>query len=96
MTFREELLTDSNYKIMDNVVWERVADEMIVFNLNSGRYYRFNHSGLQVWQGLIDALSRQKIILKLQKEFGSDKNIERDVDKFLDELLKEMLINHNE
>ena len=89
-------MNDIRYKIAENVVWERVSDEMIVFKLDAGRYYRFNHSGLQVWQGIIDNLSRQKIIQKMQREFGLDKNIEQDVDKFTAELIKEKLIYLNE
>lgn len=86
-------MSKPKYKISDSVIWEKVSDEMIVFKLNGGQYYRFNNTGMIVWEGIVDQLPDQAIVKKIEAEFGGKpENISRDVSTFLDELKAEGLI----
>ncbi|MBC8276735.1 MAG: PqqD family protein [FCB group bacterium] len=86
----------ANYKISDSVIWEKVADEMIVFKLSGGQYYRFNNTGLIVWEGLVDQLPDEAMVKRIESEFGGKpENIRRDVTTFINELLSEDLIRSN-
>lgn len=86
-----------NYSISGNILWEEVSDELVLFKLEAGQYYRFNNTGLIVWKNIVDGVSLTAIIGKLQKEYGIPaETAEKDVNKFIEELLKENLINANE
>jgi len=89
-------LNKPQYKVSDDVIWEKVSDEMIVFKLNGGQYYRFNNTGLIVWEGIVDQLPDQAIAKRIESEFGGKpENIHRDVTTFINELLNEYLIRSN-
>ena len=83
--------------ISENVIWEELSGELIVFKLDNGQYYRFNNTGLIVWKGIADSLTKDAIIEKMASTFTIDSaQSAKDIKVFLAELEKEKLITDNE
>ena len=83
--------------ISENVIWEELSGELIVFKLDNGQYYRFNNTGLIVWKGIADSLTKDAIIEKMASTFTIDSaQSAKDIKVFLAELKKEKLITDNE
>lgn len=83
--------------ISENVIWEELSGELIVFKLDNGQYYRFNNSGLIVWKGIADSLTKEAIVEKMASAYSiNNTQVAKDVEIFLAELKKEKLIADNE
>jgi Coenzyme PQQ synthesis protein D (PqqD) len=73
--------------------WKTVDDEVVALDLATGTYFSANPSGSRLWERLSEGCDRADLILALVTEYEiSEKQAERDVDGFLDELRRNALL----
>lgn len=78
-------------------VWKEVGDQVVVLHVDSGHYYSLNHSGSQIWKGLMDGLSPEQIAENLCSIFDVDKSTaKKDTEEMIHYLLaKKAIINNH-
>ena len=74
------------------VIREFFDDEAVIVNLELGIYYSLDSIGAIVWGLIEQGASNTQIVEKLSQMFKLSTNIEKDVEEFIDLLLKEELI----
>lgn len=75
------------------VIHEQFDDEIVIANLESGRYYSTDQTGASIWALAIAGNSSEEIAVRMRAEFAGDPGeIERNVRDFLDELREESLV----
>jgi hypothetical protein len=75
-------------------VRSRVLDgEAVLLHLRTGTYFGANEVGSRIWQLVVEGSTRAGLIERIAQEFDVDRDtLERDVDLFLEELLRAGLI----
>lgn len=75
------------------VIHEEFDDEVVIANLDSGRYYSVDLIGAAIWRLVIAGITREEIFARIRTEFTGDAiEIERGTGNFLDELVDESLL----
>lgn len=74
------------------VIREFFDDEAVIVNLELGIYYSLDSIGAIVWGLIEQGASNTQIVEKLSQMFKLSTNIEKDIEEFIDLLLKEELI----
>ena len=87
---------DLNTRIIrsDNPVSAPVDDELVMADVDAGKYYAFNDIATAIWNGIEKEITVQDLCLKLQE--GYDVQAERceaDVLHFVNELHTKGLVN---
>lgn len=84
----------TTYKINGpGVVHETIDGEVVVVNLEKGNYYSLLKVAADVWNKIEKGISKQEIIAELSQQYNNiDEEIQKSVDKFLEELHREQLI----
>ena len=83
---------EKQFFISDGCVSERLKDELIILNIETGIYHQLNSIGIIVWNEIEKHNpSRLELIDRLKEKFPED-HIEDDITKFLDDLLERKLI----
>ena len=76
-----------------DIVYETFGKEVIVLNLSSGHYYSLENSAAELWQMLEKNLGVKNIVSQVSSKYkGFTGNIEDAVNGFIEELLKENII----
>lgn len=74
------------------VIREFFDDEAVIVNLELGIYYSLDSIGAIVWGLIEQGASNTQIVEKLSQMFKLSTNIEKDIEEFIDLLLKEELV----
>lgn len=75
------------------VVSNEIDGEVIMVNIDMGKYYGLDEIGTIIWAMLENPVKIESIIEKLAEEYSGERDkIERDVLKFLEKLEKERII----
>jgi hypothetical protein len=86
---------DTNGRISINiprVVHETIDGETVILNLDNGNYYSLVGTGAHIWDYVEKGATVNDIIERLYCDYEAGKeDIEREVNKFLSELMKEDL-----
>ncbi len=76
-----------------NIVHEDFGDEMVIVNLDTGKYYSFNPVGAAIWASLVSGNMIKNIVEATHKLYAGDQElIAQEVIQFLHQLQKEGLI----
>lgn len=79
-----------------NIVFEVFDGEVVIVNLDSGKYYSIKNIGAYVWNGLIAYNSPQQITKALQENYhNGSPDIQSDIDQFLKQLIEEGLLKES-
>lgn len=71
----------------DQVVWQKLRDEVVALSLGRSEYVSVNHSGIELWELLAHGASVQQLAARLRERWGIDaEQAQRDVRAFLSEL----------
>jgi len=74
-------------------VWKEVGDQVVVLHIETGHYYSLNHSGSQIWKGLMEGLSPDQIAVNLCSIFNVDKpTAKKDTEEMIHSLLAKKAI----
>ena len=76
-----------------SVIHETMGDEVVVINLDSGRYYSLEGAGAALWEALVAGASREAIADAIAARYAGERaEIDRAVTAVADELEAEGLI----
>lgn len=76
------------------VVHEPFEDEVVVVNLDTGRYYCLQRAGVAVWLGLVKGWSTGEIVTELEAKYrATEGEIDRAVGVLLADLEREQLVS---
>ena len=82
------------YKIREEILWKVVDGEAVVVNPESDNFFYFNKTGTAIWELLAENYGVEEILEKLSKKYKtSQKKIQKDFEKFVEDLRKKELIN---
>lgn len=82
------------YKIKEGLVWDEVEEKIVVLDSKNGKYFSLNKSAGEIWSYLKKGLDERDMVSKVLKKYESSqrKDIETDIKKLLETLLKEGLL----
>lgn len=75
-----------------DVVFENFGDEVILLNLQSGRYYSLNPVGMFFWELLTQGVAQPEISARIEEQYAGATGIGADLDGLLAEFRAEELI----
>jgi hypothetical protein len=79
-----------------NVVYERFDGETVIVDFNSGSYYSLTDVADEIWTLIEQEMGLEQMSLFVSSHYDADsENIQKCLDKFLNELKKENLIVEN-
>lgn len=85
-------MNNKKLQISENCVSEKLDDEVIILDLESGLYHSLNEIGSVIWEEIKDKNpSYNDLIKSLSKKYIGE-NISKDSDLFLEELKEKKLI----
>lgn len=74
-------------KFNDEITIAHLDDEAVILNLNSGKYYSLNETGLRMFELLQQHGSTELAISQLLTEYNADRAaLNKDMDKLITEL----------
>ncbi|HOW35256.1 MAG TPA: PqqD family protein [Candidatus Omnitrophota bacterium] len=77
----------------EKIVWRTIDGEVVILDLDSGRYYSLNKTGSFAWSLLNENKTGEQIIEKIREEYGLDyKKASQDIRSLIKDLETEGLI----
>lgn len=81
---------------LDDVVWHRLADEVVILNLATGTYFGLNGVGSRIWCLIAEHGSTEKILEALKTEYdATEEQLRQDLARLIDELKEKRLVRTN-
>ncbi|HTY56225.1 MAG TPA: PqqD family protein [Candidatus Binataceae bacterium] len=81
---------------IDDVVWQRLSDEVVILHVASGTYFGLDGVGSRVWCLIAEHGSRDKIVEILMTEYDApEEQIRQDVDELIQQLVDKRLVRVN-
>jgi hypothetical protein len=76
-----------------NVVYEAFGEEVVLVNLDTGKYYSISGTGPTLWNDLARGFEIEQVVARIQRVYtGDNAAIATDVSKFAERLLDEQLL----
>ena len=87
-------ITPNTYIKRNNEVFaSQIDDEVVMMNIQSGKYYGIDTIGSRIWELINEKIQVQKVIDHLLEEYDvSEEQCKNDVLEFLDELNENKLV----
>jgi len=80
-------------QIPKTLLGKKLDGEWVFLNLKNGVYYGLNETGSAIWDEISRSKDSKQILERLELTFGMDRSLlEKDLNQFLRELLREGLI----
>jgi len=80
-------------RMIDDVVWRELADEVVLLNLTTGLYFGLDGTGGKIWKVLADQGTTEAAIEAIVAEYDATREqVEADVIRLVDELRDKGLI----
>lgn len=84
------------YQVNKPIIHEKMEDEVVLINLQSGDYFNMHGSCSNIWLLIVACASKSEIINTLQKKYeGESQVIEGAVSDLLETLEREQIISKN-
>lgn len=81
------------YKIdSKNISWERVDDEVIAIQLETGRYYNLLSTSAEIWSLLAEGTTIESLSRTFSKLFPGNESILIEIESFIQECTKAKLL----
>ena len=87
-----EIIKSKKLQISENCVSEKLDDELIILDLESGLYHSLNETGYFIWKEINDKTPSYESLKKSISQKYKGENIFEDFDLFLKELKEKRLI----
>ena len=85
-------MEDKKLHISENCVSEKLDDELIILDLESGLYHSLNEIGSNIWEEIKDGNPTYNDLIKSISQKYIGKNISKDSEIFLEKLKEKKLI----
>ena len=87
-------MSQINYQLAENVLFQKVAEETVILDPETGEYYTLNAVGTFMVEQFQLGYSIEKVItLVLEKYQTTEAEVTQDIDELLTQLLKQGLFN---
>ena len=88
---------DKELRLADHAVSSEINEEIIVLNIDSGRYIEIKGSGVFIWRIIQKAkISYTELSIYINEEFGEiNSDIKNDLDLFLGQMYDAGLLEFN-
>ena len=88
---------DGEIRIPENVLFNEVAGEAVLLNLDSGRYFALNEVGARLWQLLAEHRRLAPVLEQMLTEYEvTAEQLRADVEPLIEELLAQGLLVRGE
>ena len=85
--------TESYIKRNKEVFASEIDDEVVMMNVDSGKYYGMDTVGSRIWELIAEEIQVREVINKLMEEYDvEEEQCEKDVLEFLNELYENKLV----
>ncbi len=85
------------FSISDDIFIEKIGDEIVILNEESGEYFGIDGVGLDIWNLISKKNSLEDIVEFISNRYGIDRDTAyRDSIEFIDALLRHGLIFQSE
>lgn len=89
----ETVTLNDSVKIAKEVVFQKVGEEIVLLNLETGFYYGLNPVGSRVWELLAEEGSLRAVFEKLEKEYEvAPEDFHQDIVHLVRELIAKGLV----
>ena len=79
----------TKFKIAENVLYQSVADEAVLLNLNDNHYYGLDDVATRMWQLLLEHGEVEAVIQHMQLEYEVDEpTLRSDFNALVEEMVK--------
>ena len=76
-----------NLSISVNCVSEKLDDELVILNLNTGKYHQLTKTGIYIWETVsAEQITLEQLIMKAENQFQGE-SIRNDIEAFVKILL---------
>ena len=87
------ITTDSYIKRNKEVFASEIDEEVVMMNVDTGRYYGMDTVGSRIWELIAEEIQVKDVIEKLMEEYDvSEEQCKSDVIEFLSELYENKLV----
>ena len=87
--------TETRLKVSEQVHYARMGEQIILADLQSGRYLGLDEVGTAVWTLIEQRATRGAIVDRVHADYDVARDVlERDVDRLLDDLLQRRLVEY--
>ena len=77
-----------NLSISVNCVSEKLDDELVILNLNTGNYHQLTKTGIFIWDTVLaEQITLEQLIIKAENQFQGE-SIRNDIFAFVKTLLE--------
>jgi len=74
-------------RIVDDVVWTALGDEVVILKPDSGIYFGLDQVGARIWRLIADGRTRQEVLQTITAEYEtSGEPVEPDIEELISEL----------
>ena len=87
-----DIMEDKKLYISENCVSEKLEDELIILDLESGLYHSLNEIGSIIWEEIKNKNPSYKNLIKSISQKYIGENVSKDSELFLEKLRKKKLI----
>jgi hypothetical protein len=88
---------EQEYRLCEDTNWRLLDDEVIILDFNSGEYFSLNETGTDIFLAIKDNKPLNVLLESQQKKFGkTEKELKKDIDDLLEELLQNNIIKKSE
>ena len=71
-----------------NCVSEKLDDELVILNLNTGKYHQLTKTGIFIWETVVaEQITLEQLIMKAENQFQGE-SIRNDIVSFVKTLLE--------
>ena len=90
---KNKITLDTYIKRNNEVFASQIDDEVVMMNIQSGKYYGMDTIGSRIWELINEKIQVQQVIDQLIEEYDvSAEQCQNDVLEFLDELNQNKLV----
>ncbi|MBA4493678.1 PqqD family protein [Paenactinomyces guangxiensis] len=82
-------------KIASHVNFTEIDNQLVIMDTKKNEYYVINETGKIILLALNEGKTIDEGLKRLKNEFNQAENIEKDVKNFIDELIKEKLLEES-
>tara|TARA_B100000886_G_scaffold308285_1_gene241839 strand:+ start:1869 stop:2132 length:264 start_codon:yes stop_codon:yes gene_type:complete len=86
---------DKSLQISENITFQSIDNCVYILNINNGEYYKLSESASMIWKEIEKEKNIDDIKIKIKSFFIENNEIDRDVDKLLNDLINLGLIKDN-
>jgi len=90
---KKKITLDTYIKRNNEVFASHIDDEVVMMNIQSGKYYGMDTIGSRIWELINEKIQVQQVVDQLLDEYDvSEEQCKNDVLEFLDELNENKLV----